>query len=382
MKHPTEFFSSAALPRTTSRGPRMSRGMPAIWLVAEREIWSKLRSRAFLISTAVISLICIGGVAAGAFAVTRQTAPVPVAVTVDVAGRMAGVSGLEITEVADRPAAEALVSDGTVDAAIVADSGPLGIAILADSSPPSGLLLTLAQVPPVELLHPSDAGSGIGYLVGVGFGVLFLMAASMFGGTIAQSVIEEKQTRIVEILLATVSDRQLMAGKVLGNTILAMAQVLLFAAIALAGLGLTGQAGLLGALAGPIAVFAVFFLFGFVLLAALFAAAGAMVSRQEDVAATTFPLTALIVAPYLMVISMNDNPAAIAVLSYVPFSAPVAMPMRLFLGQAAWWELVVSLALLVATCAGAIWVGARIYSNSLLRMGARVKLREALQGGR
>ena len=360
----------------------MNGQVPAIWLVAEREIWSKLRSRAFLISTAVISLICIAGVAVGALAVGRQAAPVPVAVTADVADRVAGVPGLEVTRVPDRPAAAALVTDGTVEAAIVADAGPLGIAILADASPPSGLVLRLAQTPPVELLHPAEASTGIGYLVGVGFGVLFLIAASMFGGTIAQSVIEEKQTRIVEILLATVSDRQLMAGKVLGNTILAMAQVLLFAAIALAGLGLTGQAGLLGALAGPIVVFAVFFLFGFVLLAALFAAAGAMVSRQEDVAATTFPLTALIVAPYLLVISMNDNPAAIAVLSYVPFSAPVAMPMRLFLGQAAWWELVVSLLLLVATCAAAIWLGSRIYSNSLLRMGARVKLGEALRGGR
>lgn len=360
----------------------MKGSVPVIWLVAEREIRSKLRSRAFLISTAVIALMCIGGVLAGAFAVVRQTAAVPVAVTTEVVGRVAGVPGLQITEVPDRPAAEKLVFDGTVDAAIVADPGPLGIAVLADSSPPSGLLMMLAETPPVELLRPSGTSPGVGYLVGVGFGVLFLIAASLFGGTIAQSVVEEKQTRIVEILLAAVSDRQLMAGKVVGNTVLAMAQVLLFAGIALAGLGLTGQAGLLWALAGPIAVFAVFFLFGFVLLAALFAAAGAMVSRQEDVASTTFPLTMLIVAPYLMVVSMNDNPVMVAVLSYVPFSAPVAMPMRLFLGQAAWWELGVSLLLLITTCVGAIWLGARIYSNSLLRMGARVKLGEALRGGR
>jgi ABC-2 type transport system permease protein len=67
-------------------------------------------------------------------------------------------------------------------------------------------------------------------------------------------------------------------------------------------------------------------------------------------------------------------------MSYVPFSAPVAMPLRLYLGQAQWWEPLISLAVLVATCAGAIWVGARIYRNSLLRMGARVKLAEALRG--
>jgi len=78
------------------------------------------------------------------------------------------------------------------------------------------------------------------------------------------------------------------------------------------------------------------------------------------------------------VILFNDNPVVIGVMSYVPFSAPVAMPLRVYLGEAQWWEPLLSLLILVATCALAIWVGARIYSNSLLRMGARVKLREAL----
>ena len=123
-----------------------------------------------------------------------------------------------------------------------------------------------------------------------------------------------------------------------------------------------------------------FFLFGFVLLAALFAAAAAMVSRQEDIGSTTMPLTMLIMAPYFLVIFFNDNPVVLAIMSYVPFSAPVGMPMRLFLGEAQWWEPLLSLAILIATCVAAILVGAQIYENSLLRMGARVKLREALRG--
>jgi len=216
------------------------------------------------------------------------------------------------------------------------------------------------------------------YLVAVGFGVVFLMAASMFGGTIAQSVVEEKSTRVVEILISAIPVRSLLAGKVIGNTILAMAQIVLLVGIALVGLGVTGQAVVLTGLGVPIAWFAVFFLFGFVLLAALFAAAGALVSRQEDVGSTTAPLTMLILLPYLLVILFNDNPVVIGVMSYVPFSAPVAMPLRVYLGEAQWWEPLLSLLILVATCALAIWVGARIYSNSLLRMGARVKLREAL----
>jgi ABC-2 type transport system permease protein len=125
--------------------------------------------------------------------------------------------------------------------------------------------------------------------------------------------------------------------------------------------------------------FAVFFLFGFILLAALFAAAAAMVSRQEDIGSTTTPLTFLVMAPYFLVIFFNDNPVVLTIMSYVPFSAPVGMPVRVFLGEAQWWEPLLSLVILLATCVAAIAIGARIYENSLLRMGARVKLAEALK---
>ena len=122
-----------------------------------------------------------------------------------------------------------------------------------------------------------------------------------------------------------------------------------------------------------------FFLFGFNLLASLFAAAAAMVSRQEDIGSTTTPLTFLVMAPYFLVIFFNDNPVVLTVMSYVPFSAPVGMPVRIFLGEAQWWEPLLSLAILLATCVAAILVGAKIYENSLLRMGARVSLAEALK---
>ena len=86
----------------------------------------------------------------------------------------------------------------------------------------------------------------------------------------------------------------------------------------------------------------------------------------------------LILAPYFLVIFFWNNPTVLTVMSYVPFSAPVGMPVRLFLGQAQWWEPLVSLAILLVSCVLAILVGAKIYENSLLRMGARVKLTEAL----
>ncbi len=83
--------------------------------------------------------------------------------------------------------------------------------------------------------------------------------------------------------------------------------------------------------------------------------------------------------PYFAVIFFNDNPVVMTIMSYVPFSAPVGMPMRLFLGEAQWWEPLVSLAVLIATTAVVVALGSRIYSNSLLRTGSRVKLREALR---
>ena len=352
----------------------------SIWLVAEREIGSKLRSKAFVISTVILflgalALVIWGGISAG------NNTGTPVAVTSDAAQYVPEGSNLDVTDVADRAEAEQLVTDGEVDAAIVADpSSPVGFSVLAESDAPTQLLLTLAQVPPVELLDPDPTNEALRYLVAIGFGVVFLLAASLFGGTIAQSVVEEKQTRVVELLISAIPTRALLAGKVVGNTILAMGQILVLAAVAIIGLTVTGQGEILQGLGAPIAWFAVFFFFGFILLASLFAAAAAMVSRQEDIGSTTTPLTMLVMAPYFLVIFFNDNPTVLAIMSYVPFSAPVGMPMRLYLGEAQWWEPILSLAILIATCIAAILIGAKIYENSLLRMGARVKLREALRG--
>jgi ABC-2 type transport system permease protein len=367
--------------RRRAAATRASSGLgsgQAIWLVAEREIASKLRSKAFVISTAILFLGALALVIWGGFQAASD-AGTPVAVTADAQQYVADAQGLEVTHVDDRAAAEALVKDGSVDAAVVGEpSSPLGFAIVAASSAPTQLMLQLAQVPPVELLSPEEGNAALGYIAAVGFGVVFLLAASLFGGTIAQSVVEEKQTRVVELLISAIPVRSLLAGKVIGNTILAMGQILILAGIAVIGLTVTDQTALLQGLGGPIAWFAIFFLFGFILLASLFAAAASMVSRQEDIGSTTMPLTMLVMAPYFLVIFFNDNPVVLTVMSYVPFSAPVGMPMRIFLGQAQWWEPLVSIAILVATCVGAILVAARIYENSLLRMGGRVKLSEAL----
>ncbi len=354
--------------------------LQGISLVAEREIMSKLQSRAFVISTLVLFALALVAVVAGGLT-AKQSSDTPVAVTSDAASFVANVPGLDITEVTDRAAAERAVTDESVDAAVVADAAsPTGFTVIAKTSAPDSLVMQLAAVPTVTLLEPDTTNPALRYIVSFGFGLLFLLAASTFGGTIASSVVEEKQTRIVEILISTVSTRTLLAGKVLGNTVLAIVQIVGMVAIAVVGLIVTGQTDVLTLLGSAMVWFAIFFLFGFILLAALFAAAASLVSRQEDLGSTITPVTMLVMAPYFLVIMFNDNPLVMTIMSYVPFSAPVGMPMRLFLGEAQWWEPLLSLLILVVSCVLAILVGARIYDHSILRMGGRVKLAEALKG--
>ncbi|MCC2028242.1 ABC transporter permease [Microbacterium sp. YMB-B2] len=351
-----------------------------IWLVAERELSTKLRSKAYLISTGILLLIVLAGVIWAGVS-SANPSSTPVAATAGAAPALEDLGGYDVTEVGDRDAAAALVESGEVDAAVVDDaSSATGIVIIADEEAPQGLLMALSVTPEVELLSPDAAPGPLRYLLGIAFGLVFMMAAMMFGTPIATSVVEEKQTRVIEILLSSIPARVLLAGKVIGNTILAISQILLLVAVGTVGLIVTGQTEILAGLGGPVVWFAVFFLFGFILLAAMFAAAGSMVSRQEDVGATMTPVMYLTMIPYFLVIFFGDNPVVMTVLSYVPFSAPVGMPIRLFFNEAEWWEPLLSLVIMLVACVVVIALGAKIYENSLLKMGARVKFREALRG--
>lgn len=353
----------------------------AAWLVAGREVRARLRSRAFLVSTGilfatVLLTVILGGVLSAAPAATHIAVvqgAVPSAV-------LEAARGLSAEVVPDAATAERMVHAGQVAAAAVPDPGStLGFSVVAESSPPTGVLEQLSVSPSVHLLHPEKGAGLLRYLVAIGFGLVFFLSGMTFGQLIAQSVVEEKATRIVEILLAAIPARALLAGKVIGSTILAVGQIVVLLGIAIGGLALTGQASLIGALRGPIVWFALFFVLGFLLLATMFAATGALVSRQEDAAATTLPVTMLVMAPYILIIVLNGSDTAVGIMSYVPFSAPVAMPLRLFLGTAQWWEPLVSLAILIATVLLMLQLGARIYENALLRLGTRVPWRQALR---
>lgn len=124
-----------------------------------------------------------------------------------------------------------------------------------------------------------------------------------------------------------------MAGKVLGNSILAIGVIILIVGLSVVSMLVTGQELLFGEVGMSLLWFAILFLAGFVLLATLYASIAALVSRQEDIGSVTSPLMMLVMIPYFLVIFFNTNATVLAVMSYVPFSAPVGMPMRVYPGH-------------------------------------------------
>ncbi len=362
--------------------PAVPSAVQSTLMVAEREIVTQVRTKSFLISTGVLLLLVLGGIVLTSLLGDKLGGgDAKVAVVPATASVVADVAGLEPVDAADADEARALVESEEVSAAILPDEdagNPLGIVVIGLDSAPDEVVGALAVTPPVELLDDSATPDGLRYLVSLLFGLVFLMAASSFGGTIAQNTVQEKQSRIVEILLSTVPPRALLAGKILGNTVLAVGQIAAIGAVAVIGLVVTGQDDVLSMVGAPVAWFVLFFLVGFVLLAAMFASAASLVSRIEDTGSVLTPVIMLVMIPYFGVILFNDNDTVLTVMSYVPFSAAVGMPVRLFLGEAAWWEPLLSLAVLVVSAAVVTAIGARIYERSVLRTGRRVKLSEAL----
>ncbi|UWZ40449.1 ABC transporter permease [Dactylosporangium roseum] len=262
---------------------------------------------------------------------------------------------------------ERLVRAGEVDAAVVA-----GPAVVAMKDAPGDVVRALSTQPEVRLLDPDAVNEVAAFIVPFAFAIVFFFTSLTFGLQIAQSVTEEKQTRMVEILVAAVPARALLAGKVLAGGVLALAQIALITFVTVAGAQLTdGGSELLPLLAPAMGWFVPFFVVGFVMLAALWAAVGALVDRQEDISGASMPVQLLVMLPFFLVAFLQDNPTVITVLSYVPFSAPTAMPIRLFDGDAAVWEPFVSLAILVVTALAALAAGARLYEGSLLRTNGR-----------
>ncbi len=359
-----------------------------VGVVAKREIMTRVLSKSFIISTVVTLVIML---AAFVFApllgdLMEGDAPSVVA-TKDVASKLDGVPNLEVKEVADEEAARKAVQAEDADAAIVASqSSPTGVKVFTLDSPPESVMSAVSHYPEIEVVQKVAADGSpvdgpnpmITYFLALGFGIVWMMAAITFGMSIANSVVEEKQTRIVEILLASVTSKALLTGKILGNSAAALVQILLMAGVAFLGMAINGTALPVQNLAAPIGWFIVLFLVGFVMVAALYAAAASLVSRTEDLANVQQPIMWLVMLPYMAIIMFSSNPTALTIMSYIPFSAPVAVPMRVFQEQGAVWEPVLSLVILIATTVAIVLLASKIYDNALLRTGKPVKWKDAL----
>jgi ABC-2 type transport system permease protein len=220
----------------------------------------------------------------------------------------------------------------------------------------------------------------------VAFVTLLLLYGQLFGYGVwvASGVVEEKSSRVVEVLLSAIHARQLMAGKVLGIGLLGILQLLLIGVIAV-GLSLaTGVLNVPGQAILTVLVTLFWFALGFGFYASLFAVAGALVSRMEELQNAIVPLNLTILGSFFISIGAVSNPDSTLarVASLVPFSAPFAMPPRIALGSATVPEAIASAVLLVGATALAIPFAGRLYAGAILRIGARVKLRDAWRAAR
>ena len=227
----------------------------------------------------------------------------------------------------------------------------------------------------VAVLEGDADRAGLARGVGTALALLFYLASFIFGLALANSVVEEKASRIVEIITTKISVRELLAGKVLGNLALAFAQMVLFLGVGLVGLSFTDYDRFLPEVSGAIGWFVVFFVVGFGLLACLWAVAGALASRTEDVQATSTPLTMLTMVVFFAALLTTGTVKT--VLSFTPPFSAILMPVRVLEGSAPWWQALVSLAILAAAAALTVQAAARLYQRSLLQTKGRLSMRQA-----
>ena len=182
-----------------------------------------------------------------------------------------------------------------------------------------------------------DFAEGMGFLLAF----LFYFAALGFGYTLSGSIVEEKANRIVEIITTKIPVRQLLIGKIAGNTLLAIGQTALIVAVGLVGISFTEYSSYLSGISEGVGWFAVFFLVGFAFIACWWAVAGALASRAEDLQTTAAPLNFLMLAVFFGAFLFEGTVQTVA--SYVPPFSIVLMPIRVLNGDAAVWEPIAAL---------------------------------------
>jgi ABC-2 type transport system permease protein len=216
---------------------------------------------------------------------------------------------------------------------------------------------------------------------------VFLLYGQLIGYcvAVATGVVEEKATRVVEVLLAAVRPVQLLAGKIIGIGLVGLLQLAIIGAAGLVAATASGVITLPPDAATTIASVLLWFLLGYGFYSSLFAVAGAIVSRQEEVQNTTTPLNLLLVGSFFVAFSAslsNAESTLAKVTSFLPPTAPLIMPLRIAGGNVAAWEVAVSLAIMLVSIVAVVLLASRLYEGAILRTGARVKLRDAWRSAR
>jgi len=386
----------------------------AIWLIARRELSVHLRSKSSIITTAIMTVVLVGGL----ILVKYLGSPDPIALGYVSEAEAATTTVVSMIEAQDREVSSMQYSDldalrsavtaGDIDAGISLSDGltlivneeadstvlaaatnakhSLAVAQAAAMLPANeGAELTAQLSSPVAvtvLNPPSDVD---GSQVAVGFIVGFLLYLGIFGGgmAVAQGVVEEKSSRVIEILLASVRPWQLLAGKVIGIGLASIAQV---ATYVVAGVVTANILGLTDSFSFNILTVGlwvlVWFLIGYLVYALIFAALGALVSRQEDLGSVLpLPMT-LVIAAYIIGVSVapsDPDSTIVTIASYIPFTSPIVMPIRSAYNVASTTEVVISLVIGFVCIPLLLAITTKMYSNGVRRSGSKLKIKDVLK---
>jgi ABC-2 type transport system permease protein len=241
-------------------------------------------------------------------------------------------------------------------------------------------LLAPMNLPSTSLEPVTEERSEREELAWIGLVVLF-MAIAFYGGFLLVGVVEEKSSRVVEVLLSRLRPTELLAGKILGIGLVGLAQLALVAGSALISLRLSENAT---ATTTPTTVgwIVVWFILGYGFYSVLFATAGSLVSRQEEAQSIQFPITAVLLVAYFLSMEAARSPDSMTTIvgSFLPPTAPMVMIVRIAHGSVPWWQVGLSIALIVGTIYGMVQLAGRIYAGAVLRIGPRLRLKEAWRG--
>lgn len=248
-------------------------------------------------------------------------------------------------------------------------------------------LLKPVKVEAVRLEHGKESkGSGGGKFLEVVVMVMLLyMAVLLYGISVMRSVLEEKTSRILEVLLSSATSTQLMTGKLLGVGAVGLTQILVWVVIAgvfaLPAMAMQPSFGELQIPIGVLLAFAIFFLLGYLLYSTMYATIGAITTTEQEGQQLQFFIVIPLVLSVFMLAPVVRSPDAPLVvwLSMVPFFAPVLMYARIVVQTPPLWQIALCLALLIATIAGLLVLCARIYRIGILIYGKRPNLPEILK---